>query len=54
MGGKQDIIIAESGCEFKGKILHEMMHALGFYHEQSRQDRDSYVNYYSENVQSGM
>ena len=53
MGGKQDIEISSSGCHHKGKILHEMMHALGFFHEQSRSDRDSYVNYKSANVKSG-
>ena len=34
----------------KGTILHETMHALGFYHEQARQDRDDFIIIASSNV----
>lgn len=29
------------------------MHALGFYHEQSRYDRDEFVHVYTSNIQKG-
>jgi len=36
-----------------GRILHEMMHALGFYHEHTRPDRDQYIQIKEENVKKG-
>jgi len=41
IGGAQNINLA-SGCSF-GSTIHEILHASGIYHEQSRQDRNSYV-----------
>ena len=51
-GGRQDISIG-NGCERKGTILHEMMHTIGFIHEQSRPDRDKYVNVFYDNIKPG-
>lgn len=41
--GKQPISLG-IGCGIKGIAIHEMMHTVGFYHEQSRRDRETFVN----------
>ena len=50
--GAQEISIGP-GCNSKGIIMHEIMHALGFWHEQSRTDRDNYLAVLWENVKPG-
>ncbi len=47
-GGRQEICLA-TWCDF-GSVVHEMCHALGLWHEQSRSDRDQYVEIVWENV----
>ena len=34
-------------------IMHEFMHALGIWHEQSRDDRDQFVTVMTDNIIAG-
>lgn len=47
-GGKQEVILAPR-CK-KGSTMHEIFHALGVWHEQSRGDRDSYIQIIWDNI----
>ncbi|XP_020615551.1 meprin A subunit beta-like [Orbicella faveolata] len=51
-GYKQQLSLS-GGCWRHGTIAHEIGHALGFLHEQSRPDRDNYVEIKFENIRSG-
>jgi len=49
VGGAQTISIGY-GCDWRSVVQHEMMHAIGIYHEQSRPDRDNYVRIQAQNI----
>ncbi|XP_072305329.1 low choriolytic enzyme-like [Eucyclogobius newberryi] len=50
LGDKQLVTLQKFGCVDFGIIQHEVMHALGFYHEHNRSDRDQYVRINWENI----
>ncbi|CAK6976980.1 high choriolytic enzyme 1-like [Scomber scombrus] len=52
-GGGQRVSLRRNGCLYQSTVQHEVLHALGFHHEQVRSDRDRYVNILSQNIQSG-
>ncbi|XP_066511015.1 low choriolytic enzyme-like [Hoplias malabaricus] len=52
-GGEQVVSLDRQGCVYHGVVQHELLHALGFNHEQSRTDRDRHVRILLQNVIPG-
>ncbi|XP_017314646.1 high choriolytic enzyme 1 [Ictalurus punctatus] len=52
-GRRQVVSLQRNGCVFHEIIQHELLHALGFHHEQTRSDRDNHVRILLENVIPG-
>ncbi|XP_041845279.1 low choriolytic enzyme-like [Melanotaenia boesemani] len=49
--GGQFISLAKPGCLYHSTVQHEVLHALGFHHEQERSDRDEYIRILFENIE---
>ena len=52
IGGKQ-VVSVGPGCAKLGVIAHEIGHAIGFYHEHSRPDRDDHIIIKTQNIKPG-
>lgn len=53
MRGGRQVISLGAGCETMGIAVHEICHALGLWHEQSREDRDQNVRIVWANIEPG-
>lgn len=49
VGGAQELSL-DNGCVYASTIVHELMHAVGFNHEQERPDQDKYITVKYDNI----
>ncbi len=50
----QRISLEKPGCVYQEVVIHEILHAAGFEHEQCRYDRDQYIKVVYNNIVSGL
>ncbi|XP_051997451.1 high choriolytic enzyme 2-like [Xyrauchen texanus] len=53
-GGEQVVSLDRAGCVHFSIVQHELIHALGFHHEQNRSDRDGHVWIIYKNIIPGL
>ncbi|XP_026988828.1 low choriolytic enzyme-like isoform X2 [Tachysurus fulvidraco] len=49
-GYSQTVSLDRNGCIYHNTVQHELLHALGFNHEQCRNDRDNHIRVVWENI----
>lgn len=49
----QIVNLGSDKCRRHGVIIHELMHAIGFYHQQSASERDDFIKIHWENIKRG-
>lgn len=53
-GIQPTVTLQQNGCFYSRTIQHELMHVVGFFHEQSRPDRDDFLQINLANVAPNM
>lgn len=50
LGGGEQILLLGKGCKKVGIAIHELMHAIGFFAEHQRTDRDEHIVIIEDNI----
>jgi hypothetical protein len=50
MKGSQQFVFISANTT-KGNLIHEIGHVIGLFHEQSREDRDTYITIVKDNIE---
>ncbi|GFY73339.1 low choriolytic enzyme [Trichonephila inaurata madagascariensis] len=48
--GRKSKLTLGYGCIWVARVLHELLHVLGFFHEHTRPDRDEFVTIFNDNI----